>query len=210
MALHKSRGPGSDSVSGAKLGLYGTIGTAIIGAATTIIVGWLHPNGSGASTGPPPTTTSAAITPAAAMTITPTAKQTSDSGSAYRFVIDGTGDVTVSGSAQPDVIGMYVVIGPKPSGGFWGAFANVVNQQWQANVRTDSPWQNYPIEVRPYYGPSGGATRPNAFKFTFQGTEPTTPPPRPPDDVLKCVEQSGPSCFKGPEFGPPSVYQSNQ
>ena len=171
MASH-ARGPGSDSVSGAKLGLYGTIGTAIIGAVTTIVVGVLnHNNGSGVSPGPPST----AITPAA-MTITPTASQVSDSGSAYRFVIGGTGDVTVSGSAQPDVIGMYVLIGPKPSGGFWGAYANVSNQQWQADVLTDPPWQNYPIEVRPYYGPSGGANRPNALKFTFKGTEPTTPP----------------------------------
>ena len=205
MASH-ARGPGSDSVSGAKLGLYGTIGTAIIGAVTTIVIGVLnHPHSSGVSTGPPPT----AITPAA-MTITPTASRSSDSGSAYRFVIGGTGDVTVSGSAQPDVMGMYVLIGPKPSGGFWGAYANVLNQQWQADVLTDPPWQNYPIEVHPYYGPSGGATRPNALKFTFQGTGPTTPPPPPPDEILKCAEKFGPSCFNGPEFGPPSVYQSNQ
>jgi hypothetical protein len=199
MALHV-RGPRGESESGGKLGLYSAISTAIIGAVATIVVGWLNHNNS----------SEASVAPAAATTITPTAKQTSDSGSAYRFVIDGTGNVTVSGSAQPNVVGMYVVIGPKPSGGFWGGYANVLNEQWRADVRTDPPWQNYPIEVRPYYGPSGGATRPNAFKFTFQGTEPTTPPPTPPDEILKCVEQSGPNCFKGPEFGPPSVYQSNQ
>ena len=205
MALH-ARGPGSDSVTIARIGLY----SAIIAAVGGIVVALVnHFDGFGPSMEPPST-----ITPvAAATTITPTAKQTSDSGSAYRFVIDGTGDVTVSGEAQPDVMGMYVVIGPKPSGGFWGAFANVSNQQWQANVRTDPPWQNYPIEVRPFYGPKGGDTRPNTFKFTVQGIQAaatTTSPPPSPDEILKCVEQLGPSCFQGPEFGPPSVYQSNQ
>src|SRR5258705_679065 len=193
MALH-ARGSGSDPVTKARIGLY----TAIIAAVGGIVVALVnHFNGFDLSTGPP-----RAITPAAVTTITPTAKQTSDSGSAYRFVIDGTGDVTVSGSAQPDVIGMYVVIGPKPSGGFWGTFANVSNQQWQANVRTDPPWQNYPIEVRPFFGPSGGATRPNAFKFTFQGTDTTTSPPPSPEDILKCVGQSSPSCFHRPEVRP--------
>src|SRR5271166_2463546 len=201
MASH-AHGPG-DSMSAAKLTLYGSIGTALIGAAAGIIVGVTNNT---VSKGRPPTI----ITPAAT-TITPTASQVSDRGSADQFVISGTGDVTVSGSAQQDVKGMFVLIGPKPSGGYWVGYANVLDQQWQADVPTDPPWQNYTIRAYPYYGPSGGATSPNPLKFTFQGTEPTTPPPPPPpDQIANCAVQFGPSCFNGPGFGPPSVYQSNQ
>jgi hypothetical protein len=226
MASHANSS--NDTVSVAKLGLYGTIGAAIISAVTTTVVGVLNNNGSDAtvSNGPPPTT------------ITPTAIQVSDRGSANQFVISATGEVTVSGSAQEDVNGMFVLIGPKPSGGYWGSYANVVNEQWQADVATDPPWQNYTISAYPYYASSGGAApspgappAPNttsqpavpagrlvsetasqsALKFAFQ-PEPTTPPPPPPvpDDLLNCAVQFGPSCFTGPGFGPPSVYQPKQ
>jgi hypothetical protein len=212
-------------VSAAKLTLYGSIGTALIGAVSAIIVQMVnHDNVSPVSNGTPPTN------------ITPTARQVSDRGSA---VISGTGDVTVSGSAQQDVNGMFVLIGPRPSGGYWVGYANVVNQHWQANVATEPPWQNYTIEAYPYFGPSGGAppgappvpkatsepavpavapggrlvsetTSQTALKFTFQTPGPTTPPPPPPDQIVDCAVQFGPSCFTGPGFGPPSVYQSKQ
>ncbi len=216
-----------DSVPAAKLTLYGSIGTALIGAVSAIIVQVVnHDNVSTVSKGSPPTT------------ITPTASQESDRGSANQFVISGTGDVTVSGSAQQDVNGMFVLIGPKPSGGYWAGYGKVLNQQWQADVATDPPWQNYTITAYPYFGPSGGAppgappvpkatsepavpavapagrlvsetTRQTALKFAFQ-TEPPTPPPPPPDQLVDCAEQFGPSCFTGPGFGPPSVYQPKQ
>ncbi len=195
-----------DSVSAAKITAYGGVGVALIGAIAAAITGVVgHDNGP-VSTG----STQAAITPTPT-TITPTASQKSDRGSADQFVISGTGDVTVSGSAQQDVNGMFVLIGPKPSGGYWVGYANVLNQRWQADVATDPPWQNYTIRAYPYFGTSGGATRPTGLKFTFQGTEPTTPPPPPPtNQIVNCAEQFGPNCFNGPGFGPPSVYQSNQ
>jgi hypothetical protein len=209
MASHADD-PG-DSVSAAKLTLYGSIGAALISAAPIIIVALMNHTDDTTDTtlskGPTPT----AITPTPT-TITPTASQVSDRGSADQFVISETGDVTVSGSAQQDVNGMFVLIGPKPSGGYWVGYANVLNQHWQADVATDPPWQNYTISVHPYYGPSGGAASQSAFKFNFfQGTEPTTPPPPPPTDQIRnCAEQFGPNCFNGPGFGPPSVYQQNQ
>jgi hypothetical protein len=206
MATSHAHDAGDPAVSVAKLTLYGSILTALIGAAGVIIVAVLnHDDGSTASQPTPVATTP---TPT---TITPTASQVSDRGSADQFVISGTGDVTVSGSAQKDVSGMFVLIGPKPSGGYWVGYANVSNQRWQADVATDPPWQNYTIRAYPYFGPSGGPTSPAAFKFAPQSTSTTTPAPSPPtNQIVDCAEHFGPNCFTGPGFGPPSVYQSNQ
>jgi len=129
-----------------------------------------------------------------------------DTGLRFSPIINGK--LTVSGSAQKDVIGMYVVIGPKPSGGYDTGCGNVVNQRWQAEVATDPSWQKYPLATVPAYGSCVGATSASALKFTFQGTEPTTPPPPPPDQILDCAKQHGPSCFNGPGFGPPTTYPS--
>ena len=211
MASHAHRR--GDSMSVAKLGLIGTIGAAIIGAVTTIVVGVLDHNTGGDVSKPPPPTT----------TITPTLSQVSDRGSFNDVEISATGDVTISGSAEKDVNEVFVTIGPKPSGGNWVGQSPVVNHQWKADVPTDSPWKNYTISAY-YYTPPGGAapaapagrlvsetSSQSALKFTFQGTEPTTPPPPPPSDqIVNCAKQFGASCFTGPGFGPPSVYQSNQ
>ncbi|OBK45507.1 hypothetical protein A5655_11765 [Mycobacterium sp. 1081908.1] len=105
---------------------------------------------------------------------------------------------------------MYVLIGPKPSGGYDTGCGNVVDQQWQVEVATDSSWQKYPLQTFPAYRACDRSTRAIAQKFTFQGTEPTTTPAPVPADVLKCAAQFGPSCFDGPNFGPPTVYQPNQ
>lgn len=197
MASHAHH-PGG-SLSATKLKIYGGIATTLIGSvAGPIIVGLVnHHDGVEGSVSEP-------------TTITPTASQVSDRGSADQFVISGTGDVTVSGSARQDVNGMFVLIGPKPSGGYWVGYGNVLNQHWQADVATDPPWQNYTVQVYPYSGSGDSATSPNAFKFTFQGTEPTTPPPPPTNQIVNCAEQFGPNCFNGRGFGPPSVYQPNQ
>jgi hypothetical protein len=201
MATHAHH-PG-DTVSGAKLGVYGAIATTLITAVGGIIVAVMNHSGSSVDIRSKEST---------ATTITPTASQVSDRSSADQFVISGTGDVTVSGSAQQDVNRMFILIGPKPSGGYWTGYADVLNKHWKANVATDPPWQNYTIQVFPYNGPSGGTTSPNAFKFTFQGTETTTQSPSPPpqDQIMHCAAQFGPSCLHGPGFGPPSVYQPNQ
>jgi|SoiMethySBSTD1v2_1073268.scaffolds.fasta_scaffold602737_1 hypothetical protein len=202
----------TDSVSVARLGLYGTIGTAIIGAVATVLVGvipnlWSH--------APEPAT------------------EKSDLVSFNQLQLNGTGGVTVSGSTENDVkaTGVVVSIGPKPEGGYWSGFGKVENQQWQADVATEPPWQNYQIKAAYYYGsldapaPAPGSPKPkvtteparpagrlvpetaseNVLMFAFQ-PPPTTSPAPVPDELMHCVEQFGPKCFDGPEFGPTSVY----
>ena len=138
--------------------------------------------------------------------LTPTPTTTSLSNGApdtgLRFSPLINGKLTVSGSAQKDVIGMYVVIGPKSSGGYDTGCGNVVNQRWQTDVTTDASWPNYPLVTVPAYGSCVVATSASALKFTFQGTETTTPPP---DQILDCAKQNGLSCFNGPGFGPPTT-----
>jgi hypothetical protein len=209
MASHAHNSADSgDPVSAAKITAYGGVGVAIIGLIGTI-VGLMLNHTSSNSEGPSP----AAITPAsAAVTPTPTATNLSngapDTGLRFSPLINGI--LTVSGSTQKDVIGMYVVIGPKSSsGGYDTGCGNVMNQRWQAEVATDASWPNYPLVTVPAYGSCVGATSASALKFTFQGTKPTTPPP-PPDQILDCAKQNGPSCFNGPGFGPPTTYQPNQ
>jgi hypothetical protein len=133
-----------DSVSAAKLTLYGSIGTALIGAAAVIIVGVMnHPNVATVST-----------------TITPAPSPKSDLVSFNNLQMNGTGRVTVSGFAEEDVndAAVVVAIGPKPSGGYWFGYGNVLNQHWQADVATDPPWQNYAISAAYYSGLPGGAS----------------------------------------------------
>jgi hypothetical protein len=179
----------SDPVSVAKLGLFGTIGAAIIGAATTLVVQMSNHND------------------APSVPISTAPSEALSAGISFSPVVNGT--LTVSGSAQKDVNGMYVVIGPMPSGRYDTGYGNVVNQHWQAEVATDPSWQQYPVVTIPYYGSTGNAVRPSAYRFNFQGFEPTTTPPAPPDQKLNCAAQQGPSCLSGPGFGPPSTYQPN-
>jgi hypothetical protein len=137
--------------------------------------------------------------------------QGSDQRLVDKYAINDSGTVVkVWGHADKDVDGVFVLIGPKSPVGFWPAFTNVFDQQWEADVPTEPQVsQGYKIWAIPHT-PSGGAASPNAFKFTFQGTEPTTSPPPPPDQIMNCAVQQGPDCFTGPGWGPPSVYQSNQ
>jgi hypothetical protein len=199
MTTH-AHGPG-DSVSAAKLSLYGSIGTALIAAVSAIIVGVVNHDGGTVSK------------ESTSTTFTPTAlSEVSDRGSFDKVAINDSGtEVTVSGRAEKDVNRVFVLVGPKPSGGYWVGFADVLNQQWQADVQTEPRIpQPYTIAAY-YYGPSGGGASQGATKFTFQPTEPTTPPSAPPaDQIVDCAVQFGPSCFTDPGFGPPSVYKSNQ
>jgi hypothetical protein len=230
----RTRGP-SDTVSVAKLGLYGTIGTAIISAITTAIVGMVNHNNRSddvVSNGAPSTTSA----PAPTTTFTPTLSRTSDDGSFNKVQIDEKGGVTVSGVAEDYVSAVFVVIGPKPSGGYWFGQANVSDQHWQANVATDPPWGNYSISASywpdagaapgaspPAPGASGpavqaaapagrlvlDATRYRAMNFDDPPGPTTTTPPIP-EELVNCAVQFGPSCFTGPGFGSPSVYQPKQ
>jgi hypothetical protein len=191
----------TDSVSAARITAYGTVGVAIIGAIAALIntlVG--NDNSHGASTEPAPTTISH-----------PPMSQISNLGSVDKVEINGSGtEVTVTGSAEKDVDSVVVLVGPRASGGqYWANVANVSNQQWQLSVATDPHLpEPYTIEAR-YHTVSGAAVTPRAFKVTFQGATPTTPPPPPGNQIVNCAEQFGPNCFNGPGWGPPSVYQSS-
>jgi hypothetical protein len=118
------------------------------------------------------------------------------------------GKLAVSGSAQKDVHGMWVMIGPKPSGGYDTDCGNVADGHWQAMVPTDPSWPKYPLLTVPVYGPCTVTPGAKPVNFTFPATGTTTPTP-PPGQVLDCTRQFGPSCLTGPGFGPPTVYQPN-
>jgi len=199
MASH-AHDPG-DSVSTARITAYSGIGVALISAiAATITTVGSHHNDLSASTGPMPTTISQ-----------PPMTQVSDRGSVDKVEINGSAtEVTVTGSAEKDVDSVAVLIGPRESGGqqFWANTGDVFNQQWKLSVATE-PHLLLPYRIEAHYhGVSAAVPHARVLsKFSFQGTEPTTPPP-PPNQIVNCAEQFGPDCFTGPGWGPPSVYQS--
>jgi hypothetical protein len=223
MASH-AHNPG-DSRRTPKAKLYGGIAAALITAGTPIGVAVVNHIGSDsppigsvstAPTPPPPVPSGATASkpsePSTWTTITPTpVSQGSDQGPVDKYAINASGtEVKVWGHADRDADGMIVLIGPQPSGGFWPAFANVVNHQWQADVKTDPQIsEGYKVWAIPHT-PSGGAPGQSPVKFTFQATGPTSTTPPPPPAIMNCAAQHGPDCFTGPGWGPPSVYQPNQ
>ena len=175
------RGP-DESASVAKLGMYGTIGAAVIGAVTTLGVG-IYQNWS-ADAGTPPSV------PA------PT-----DSGG-FSFGLDGN-TAKFSGAAAAGVDGMFVLIGPKADGGYWPGYGPVTGDRWKADVAIESPWKNYEVTFVPQL--RSGGVRPSAFGLSFDPPGPSTPPPSPQGDLLQCAAVYGASCFQGPGFGAPTV-----
>ena len=192
----KRKGDG-ESMSVAKMGLIGTIGGALVTAVAPIVLAVIHDDGSGG-------------TNSVRHTIKPTLTMTSTLGSFDQVAINESGtEVTVAGSAEKDVDSVVVLIGPRRSGGqYWANSANVVNQQWKLVVTTD-PHVPEPYEIKAYYRQrSGNAAIQGASYFIPQQTAPTPTPTPPPGPVLNCAEQYGDSCFNGPGWGPPSVFQS--
>lgn len=202
MTSHAYR-PG-DSVSAARITAYCGVVIALIttiGGIATLVLDRNSVDSKGQLTA---AVTSAAITSAPTATSLPNGRP--DTGLRFSPLINGK--LTVSGSTLNDVTGMYVVIGPKSSGGYDTGCGNVVNQRWQTEVTTDVSWPSYPLVTVPAYGSCVVATSASAFKFTFQGTETPTPPPS--DEILECAKQNGPSCFDRPGFGSPTIYEPNQ
>src|SRR6478672_5833219 len=119
-----ARGPG-DSWSAAKLGLYGGVTTTLITAIGGIIVAGINHFGS------PPV---GPIEPAAAATITPGPPEPGirTAGTYDKLVYNDSG-VTVYGHTESGVDGVFVLVGPKPSGEYWPGFGAVFNQHWQAD-----------------------------------------------------------------------------
>jgi hypothetical protein len=192
---HNRAGSGDNTLSVAKISGLFVVGAALITTIPTSISLLSH------DTNPPPTTA------VAAPTTTSLSNGAPDTG--LRFSPLTNGKLTVSGSAQKDVVGMYVMIGPKPLGGYDTGCGNVADGRWQADVSTDASWPKYPMVTVPAYGACVGATSARPLNFTFQGSE-TTTPSLPPGQILDCTKQSGPSCLNGPGFGPPTTYQPNQ
>ena len=192
---HNRAGSGDNTLSVAKISGLFVVGAALITTIPTSISLLSH------DTNPPPTTA------VAAPTTTSLSNGATDTG--LRFSPLTNGKLTVSGSAQKDVVGMYVMIGPKPLGGYDTGCGNVADGRWQADVSTDASWPKYPMVTVPAYGSCIGATSARPLNFTFQGSE-TTTPSLPPGQILDCTKQSGPSCLNGPGFGPPTTYQPNQ
>jgi hypothetical protein len=193
----KDAGPGN-SVSVAKIGMIGTLGAALVTAGATIFVTANHDDH---PAGPPtPTTITPPPTPGSAGTLD-------------ELTINGPRtEVAVAGSAAKDVTSVTVLIGPRQSGGqYWAATTtDVINQQWNVVVDTD-PQLPSPYEIKAFYRErtSGTAGIPKASGLTFKKATPTPPPP-PPGQEANCAAQFGDSCFTGPAWGPPSIYQGNQ
>ena len=204
---NKHAGSG-ESVSVAKMGMISAIGTALVTAAATIIVtvGNSEDPGAEATAEPATATVASGLT-----TITPTLDQTSWQGTFDQVAINDSGtEVAVSGSARADVDSVVVMIGPRQSGGqFWANETKVVNQQWKLVVATEPHLpEPYTIRARYWVRDSGADAIQTASDLVSQRTTPTPPPP--PGQLVNCAEQFGDSCFTGPGWGPPSVYQSDQ
>jgi hypothetical protein len=198
-------------MSVAKMGLIGTLGAAAVGAVTSIVIAVMHdgsvPNASAGGTTPTTITSPTPIRP-------------SPRGSFDQVAINDSGTaVTVAGSAEKDIDSVVVLVGPRQSGGqYWANSTNVVNGQWKLVVATD-PHVPVPYQIKAFYREreagatyrlqQDGAVIRDASHFSMPETGPTPTPPAPPEPLVSCAEQHGDSCFNGPGWGPPSVYQSD-
>jgi hypothetical protein len=184
-------------VSAAKLTMIGTISAAVVTAGGVVLAA-NHNSVSVSNT-------------SGAQTLKPTLNQTSPQGSFDQVSINDAGtEVTVAGSAEKDVDSVVVLIGPRASGGqYWANSANVVDGQWKLAVATD-PHVPVPYEIKAYYRqrPSSAPVHSASYVTFAQATPSPTPTPSPAAPVVNCAEQYGDTCFNGPGWGPPSVYQS--
>jgi hypothetical protein len=194
MASHV-HGP-DQSLSAARITAYSGVAVALIGLTGGVI----HLVGDDGGRSMPVTSAVATSAPT-----TTSLKGTPDTGLRFSPLVDGK--LVVSGSTVNDATGMYVVIGPKSSGGYDTGCGNVVDQRWQTEVTTDASWPNYPLVTVPAYGSCVGTTKASAYRFTFQDSATTTPSAPYPAD---CVRLYGASCFTGPGYGPPTTYQPRQ
>ncbi|OBG24643.1 hypothetical protein [Mycobacterium sp. 852002-51057_SCH5723018] len=201
------------SMSVARMGLIGTIGAAILTGVPSIVIALMHDGGSGPNNSAGPAATPTTIT-------SPTRIQPSPRGSFDQVAINDSGTaVTVAGSAEKDVDSVVVLVGPRQSGGqYWANSTNVVDGQWKLVVATD-PHVPVPYQIKAFYREreagayyrlreDNGAIR-DASHFSIPETGPTPTPPPPPEPLVSCAEQHGDSCFNGPGWGPPSVFQSD-
>ncbi|HEX5142396.1 MAG TPA: hypothetical protein VFW21_00860 [Mycobacterium sp.] len=181
------------------------LATAAIGIIPATIIA-LH---SGTPSTPVNPTVTATASPVGAtsapIAITPTVIETSSQGWVDDVTVDGA-NVTVAGSARPDIESVVVMIAGRQSGGnYWFATADVHDQKWSVVVSTDATLPaSFKTTVR-------YKERPNAYEgLTWrQGPSPTSQP-APPGVDANCVVQNGDACFTAPGWGAPSVFQSDK
>lgn len=186
-----------DSVSVAKFGMFGAIGTAFVTAAASIFVAFSGddapdpvPGGGAGGSG--------------------------QMGSIDEVTVNSENSkVTVTGWAAPNVESVVVAIGPRESGGqYWAASADVFQQEWKLDVATP-PELSRPYEVKAYYKQraNGSAGIQSVVGYAFSELEPAPAPPPPPSpgQLADCVEQYGASCFQSqPGWDSTSTYESGQ
>lgn len=191
IGLDKHSDSGDSPWSAPKCAMIGTLGAALITAAVSIFSAMGADGNSDGKT-----------------TVTPTPIQESALGSLEEVTVNSSGsEVAVTGYAAENVESVVVMIGPRQSGGqYWAARTEVFNQEWKLVVATD-PHLPRPYEIKTQYQkrPSGQTVS----GYSFQTPAPTPTPP-PPGQVVDCAVVHGDSCFQGPDWGPPSVYRSDQ
>lgn len=121
-------------------------------------------------------------------------------------------EVTIAGTAAPDVESVLVTIGPRNSDGqVWAETADVYAGEWRMVVST-KPELTRPYEIKAYYKQrSVELTSSHRVLASSLEDPPPTPAPAPPGQILECVVVHGDSCLQGqPGWGSPSIYQSQQ
>ena len=175
------------SLSAAKIGLIGTLVTAV----ASVVGIWIT------SDEPPPPPP---------IDISGTVVQTSPFGSVGKVTTNSSGsEVTVTGWAESGIDDVVVLIGPRPDDEkYWVANASVTNQRWDVVVKTD-PHLVPDYTVKAYFN-RGIKLASVTMPLNWPPTTPPAPPPYP-GDITQCAALYGDLCFTSQYWGPPSVYQ---
>ncbi|MUL80557.1 MULTISPECIES: hypothetical protein [unclassified Mycolicibacterium] len=186
-------GKKSNPVNAAKMTMIGTLGAALI-AALPAILNAVNPHD-----GKAPATPITEI-------------QSSDRGSVDTVTISDSGTkVTVSGSAEPRVDAVGVMISPPAAGKpIWTGATNVSDGKWSLVVTADQKLPS-PVEIKAFYKERTVSAEPvtkASYVILQAGSTTSTPPPPAPAQVNGCASQTGDGCFTGPGWGPPSIYRT--
>ncbi len=194
---------GNESSSTAKFAMIAGIGTALVTTIGSIVIAiGQHPNDGGAPKETPAQTSTV---------ITPPPPDDSALGWLDKVTIEDAGSqVAVTGGAARNVESVVVMIGPRQSGGqYWAAGADVFDRRWSLVVATD-PSLPTPYEIKAYFKKRPGAdVRPASWNIP-RATTPVPAPTPVPGQEAACAVESGDSCFKGPGWGAPTIYRSDQ
>ncbi|MDH6244084.1 hypothetical protein [Mycobacterium sp. OTB74] len=194
-SVAKAEDQPDNSISSEKSKLIGGVATAFIGGLATIVTG-----------------IGVAIvqTHAQQAHSTPIAEvRTSDRGSVESVTVDDSGTkVTVSGIADPDIEAVGVVLTAANTTGLnWIGTTGVSNGKWTLELATE-PEAPSPFTLSASYK-KRASTASGVFGASYtvklDGPTPTPPRPAPPQ---QCTSKTPDSCFTGPGWGSPSIYES--